>query len=186
MRGRQRVITTVVLLLTLLAGAVIAGLVPSFVARQVGLSVSVRGPVRVTVGLILGMFVVALELGGLRPLALHRQVPQWWGHRYGPVAAAARYGIRLGVGPATILTTWLWWLGWTAGLLGGLGTAAASATGFGSARFATMIAMAWGSPTGTEMAQRVQRLRSLERPVRRVGIAATSAALSAMAITLVS
>lgn len=175
MRGRQRVVTKIVLLTALLVGALFTAGVPAWCVRQFSMSASLR----VGIGLIVGGFAVAFELGGLRPLAVHRQVPQWWGHRYGPVAAAARYGLRLGSGPATILTTWLWWLGWAAGVLGGVGPTIAAAIGFSLARFTTMAVMAWGSPSGTEIAQRVQRLQTLEQPVRRVAIIAANVSLAA-------
>src|SRR5437870_5226589 len=52
----------------------------------------------------------ALDLVGLvDPPSARRQVPQLWGRVLGPRTVATVYGARLGVGPATILTSWAWW-----------------------------------------------------------------------------
>lgn len=41
--------------------------------------------------------------------SVRRQVPQYWGRIFPPRTVAVLYGARLGVGPLTILPTWLWW-----------------------------------------------------------------------------
>jgi hypothetical protein len=82
---------------------------------------------------------VALDLAHVRPPAVGRQVPTLWGQVLAPEVAGMLYGARLGVGPATILATWLWW----AGLLSVIGIgvpagAVASAT-FHAVRVVTTV-----------------------------------------------
>ncbi len=103
---------------------------------------------------------VSLEVFGLRTLALHRQVPQRWGHRYGPVAAAARYGLRMGIGPATILTSWFWWTGEIISALASAQVIVLCSALFAGARFATMYALAWRNPSGVEMSHRIRRVEA--------------------------
>ena len=57
-----------------------------------------------------------MDLSGLRPLATHRQVPREWGRLLGGRAAAVLYGLRLGIGPLTILNSWAWWIGLIVGV----------------------------------------------------------------------
>jgi hypothetical protein len=42
-------------------------------------------------------------------LSIRKQVPQYWGRIFSARVVAVLYGTRLGVGPLTILPTWLWW-----------------------------------------------------------------------------
>ena len=44
-------------------------------------------------------------------LCTRRQVPVEWGRLLPPITVAVLYGGRLGVGPLTILNSWLWWAG---------------------------------------------------------------------------
>ncbi|MGI8793667.1 MAG: hypothetical protein ACR2H3_10900 [Acidimicrobiales bacterium] len=89
----------------------------------------------------------------VRPLAVQRQVPQAWGRLFGAPTAALLYGSRLGPGPLTILSTWLWWTALIVGSsTGAWGGAAVGAT-FGLGRVVVMLAV------GT----RAGRLRRHER-----------------------
>ncbi len=103
--------------------------------------------------------------GRPRPWAVRSQVPQWWGHRYGPWWGSTRYGLRLGFGPATLLNSWLWWAGVVllfcspAKLSIGLGL-------FVFARTFTLFAVSWGVESGSAMARRAKRLDSVANPVR--------------------
>jgi hypothetical protein len=109
--------------------------------------------------------VVLVKKGRPRPWAVRSQVPQWWGHQFGPWWGSARYGLRLGFGPATLLNSWLWWAG--VGILSfspaklsmGLGV-------FVFARTVTMFGMSWGIESGSAMAQRAKRLDGAANPVR--------------------
>jgi hypothetical protein len=90
----------------------------------------------------------------LRPLAVHTQVPQWWGHRYGPWLGSIRYGFRLGLGPATILTTWLWWAGVIGVLPVSFLTTSIGVLTFVVVRAATVLGPSWGVTDGIGMASR--------------------------------
>jgi hypothetical protein len=125
-----------------------------------------------------------LELFGVRTLAIHRQVPQWWGHRYGPLAAAIRYGLRMGIGPATILTSWLWWTGAVVGGLATLRVAMICGLGFALGRFATMFGLAWRQPSGVEMAQRIRHVEAWRSRSRNLSV--VTVALFAFAVAVAS
>lgn len=67
---------------------------------------------------LLASIVVALvadttnqAFGRPKPLTLGKQVPREWGELLEPRVVAALYGARLGLGPSTILSTWMWWSG---------------------------------------------------------------------------
>jgi hypothetical protein len=122
--------------------------------------------------------------GKPRPFAVRSQVPQWWGHRFGPWWGSVRYGLRLGFGPATLLNSWLWWTGvavlftsplW---LLMGLSI-------FVFVRTLTMFAAGWGVSSGTEMAHKAKNLDSATVWVRcGVLFVMLAAAIISLAFTL--
>ncbi len=103
--------------------------------------------------------------GRPRPWAIRSQVPQWWGHKFGPWWGSARYGLRLGFGPATMLNSWLWWAGLfvlffsPAGLSVGVGV-------FVLTRTLTMFAVSWGITSGSAMAKRAKVLDFSRKRVR--------------------
>jgi hypothetical protein len=71
-------------------------------------------------------------------LAVRRQVPQYWGRIFSPQLTAVLYGARLGVGPLTILPTWLWWAAMAVGVSRGPWAGAAAGMSFALARAITM------------------------------------------------
>src|SRR4029078_11442297 len=73
------------------------------------------------------------------PLSVARQVPQLWGRIFSPRVVAVLYGARLGVGPLTILRTWLWWGCFLAGASAGLGWGAVVGALFGAGRVLAML-----------------------------------------------
>lgn len=174
MRGAKKILTVVVLLTSLTASAVIGALIFRAVARTM--------PKNFLVGLqwsALGL-TVAFEVFRIPTLAINRQVPQWWGHRYGALAASGRYGLRMGIGPATILTSWFWWTGAVIGATTSTRLSVSCAVLFAATRFATMLAIAWQNPSGVEMAMRIRRVESWRDRSR---IASTSAmALATIAV----
>lgn len=177
MRGPGKFLTAVVLLTTLTIPAVTLGTVLALVIEAT-LPESLRlGTQWVVLGITL-----ALEVLSVRTLAIHRQVPQWWGHRYGPVAAAARYGLRMGVGPATILSSWFWWTGVVLAAMASVRWSVVSGVVFAASRFATMYALAWRNPTGVEMANRVRTVESWRTRARMLAIAAMVIASGATAL----
>ena len=97
---------------------------------------------------------LALDLLRVPVLSVRSQVPQAWTRLFSVSTAALLYGARLGVGPLTILNTWLWW---PAVLLGGPAAGAA----FGAGRVIVMLVVGrWAEPA---MAERMGRLRRTER-----------------------
>ena len=92
--------------------------------------------------------------GRLRPWALGRQVPQTWGHGRPAELVALRYGLRLGVGPATILTSWLWWAATLTACTQGQRAAALCGTVFAASRTITSWLFAVGITDGRAMSRR--------------------------------
>jgi hypothetical protein len=175
-RGIQRILTMVALLSTLCVSAASFGFIVSLVLQLV--------PDTLRTVLEWGVLCITLllEVFRIRTLAVHRQVPQWWGHQYGPLAAALRYGLRMGVGPATILTSWFWWTGTLIGGLLSPPIAILCGLSFAFARFSTMTGLAWGKPTGVEMAGRIRTVeawRSRSRTIAIVLVALLAAAMAA-------
>src|SRR5688500_7743583 len=124
---------------------------------------------------------VALDAVGPRPLAVRRQVPRTWARAFPPATAAFLYGARLGVGPLTLLPTWLWWAAAVVGAVAGVGWSVAVGAGFGTARVLVMLAAAHGGEA--DMAGRMAAVRRREDGVRRatlwIGALAAAVLLSA-------
>jgi hypothetical protein len=57
----------------------------------------------------LALVAAALDALQVRPPAVRTQVPAYWGRIFDARLVALLYGARLGVGPLTMLPTWLWW-----------------------------------------------------------------------------
>ncbi len=114
-----------------------------------------------------------------RPLAVFRQVPRSWGHRVGPWWAALRYGFRMGFGPATILVSWSWWVGFVLVASAGPISCAIGALVFAGTRTITMALATGDVAGGTAMARRAARLDVL------AGIAAKVLMIVTFAVGLV-
>lgn len=112
---------------------------------------------------------VFARTGRLRPLAVNRQVPQAWGHARRPVVVAARYGFRLGVAPATILTTWVWWAALVLAASVGVAASATVAAVFVVVRTAVTLAVTVGVSDGRAMAARMARVVAARGVVARSG-----------------
>ncbi len=78
----------------------------------------------VVVPIVLGLVAVALDVaaratsgptGAFGPPSVRQQVPVEWGRMFSAPVTAVLYGARLGIGPLTILSTWLWWAALFAG-----------------------------------------------------------------------
>ena len=122
-----------------------------------------RWAVVALVAAALGADVVHVRTGALRPPAVGKQVPREWSRLFSPPTVAVLYGGRLGIGPATILTTWLWWA--VAVLAASQGVWASTAVGgaFGLVRTGVMVALAeW---VRLAAAPRMARVRALETAV---------------------
>lgn len=120
--------------------------------------------------------VAALRLGRPRPPSVGRQVPQLWSRLFAPPVVAVLYGARLGIGPATVLPTWLWWAAFVLGASAGPLVAAVAGGVFGVARGLSLAAAAaWLRP---DAPARMGRLRGLEQPAAAALLVGALAALA--------
>lgn len=114
--------------------------------------------------------IVAAVLDALRvpTLAVRNQVPQYWGRIFPPRTVAVLYGARLGVGPLTLLPTWLWWAAIVIGASRGPWIGAATGATFAVARTVTM----WVAGT---------RARALDGADHKIRVAIAALSLVALA-----
>jgi hypothetical protein len=96
---------------------------------------------------------VVLDASCVPALSIRRQVPQLWGRIFPAPTVAVLYGARLGVGPLTILRTWLWWSALVVGASAGPWWSAAVGATFGLGRVAAML----GAGTRAGALQRDER-----------------------------
>ncbi len=165
MRRQLRPVLALVLLGTgLLANLPLVGV--SLVLREWQVAWGVSESWAATAIVVAALFDFVLTAWGRpRPPAVRSQVPQWWGHSYGPWWASARYGLRLGLGPATILNSWFWW----AGVLALCPSPRALSVGLATfvvLRTLSMFAVSWGVKSGSAMAARARVLDALAKPIR--------------------
>ena len=114
----------------------------------------------------LALDVVARLTGRPRPLAVQRQVPQEWGRILGARVSAVLYGARLGVGPLTILTSWLWWAAMIVAASHGPWAGAAAGATFHLARTVTMLLAVAGA--GQSMSARMAAVQRGDAPAATV------------------
>ena len=122
---------------------------------------------------------VARRTGRLRPPAIRKQVPLAWGRLLGVRTAALLYGARLGVGPLTILPTWLWWAATAVTVTLGPWWAAAAGALFHLTRTVTMVTAVWGAERS--MSERMALVRRGDAPVATAIAVAVGAWLAVMA-----
>ncbi len=84
---------------------------------------------------------LVLDMVGVQPFSTLRQVPRLWGRIFSARTVAVLYGARLGVGPLTILRTWLWWAALIAGASASPTWSTVVGIVFGAARIAVMLAV---------------------------------------------
>lgn len=179
MRGALRIQVVTILALAGAATGALAGLLAGVVWWWVGLPAA-------TTNLALGMagVVAAVEIVGRpSPPAVRRQVPQLWGRLFGPRTVALLYGARLGVGPATILPTWLWWGAFLVGAACGPWVGAAVGAVFAVARIATTQLAVAGPTEGVAMSRRLSAVRRLDRPVTLAGAFAVGTVVVLLALS---
>ena len=80
-----------------------------------------------------------VRTGRLTPLSVGRQVPVEWGRLFDPRVVAVLYGARLGVGPLTMLSTWLWWAATLGAAMVGIAESVVVATAFGGIRLLVTV-----------------------------------------------
>lgn len=163
MRPALQPFAIVVFAMSAFAGGAVPGIITALVWDRLDL-----GRVGVVAAGVLGVVSIAGDLAWskgsrwARPLAVFRQVPRDFGHRFGPWKAAVRYGLRMGFGPATILVSWVWWAAFVIGVATGVGSIAAGSLAFAFARSASMYAATFGVRDGSQMARRNRRIEAAE------------------------
>jgi hypothetical protein len=130
----------------LLGSAVATGGLVGFASGVLGLIVglpAVAEPVtRVVVAAALLADLGYLLWGRPRPWAVNRQIPVEWSDLFSPATVAMLYGARLGVGPLTILPSWLWWASMVVAAATGPGVSAAAGLTFAAVRVLVMVIVA--------------------------------------------
>lgn len=124
----------------LVASATAAGGLVGFALGAVALAVPLDERARPVVAVALAALALGGDAARLRPPALHRQVPQAWGRLLEPEVVAVLYGARMGIGPATILRTWLWWAGSLAAALAGPWWSTLAGALYGAAALGLVVA----------------------------------------------
>ncbi len=170
-RGRQRAVVALVLCGAATASGALAGFVAGLAAVPVP-------PVPLwAAAAVLAVAAIADGVGRPRPVSVRRQVPQAWSRLFAPATVALLYGGRLGVGPLTVLNTWLWWAMLAIGALAGVVPAVAAAATFGLVRgVVTAAAGMWLAPSAP------RRMRWLRGADAATGRACAGAALVAGAV----
>lgn len=169
-RGAQRVVVLSVFVLAgVSTGALAGGLLGALWAAS---PLPALGPAATLAAAALA---AALDVARVRPPAARSQVPQLWGRLFGPSTVAVLYGARLGIGPLTMLPTWLWWAATLVGSSHGAAAGAVAGAAFHLARTATLLAAVAGADRS--MPARMAGIQRAERPVRAV-VAAAAVALA--------
>jgi hypothetical protein len=116
-----------------------------------------------------------------RPWSVRSQVPRLWGHESGPWWAAARYGLRLGLGPATILNSWMWWGAMAVTAMQSLGDVVLVTVVFVVIRSIVTFSVSSGVRNGSDMAKRMSAIAGYDSTVRvAVAVIAGAIGFSAM------
>jgi hypothetical protein len=180
-RGPRRLRVLVVLGLSSAAAAAAVGVL----AGLVGVALGGPPPGVIVVGVVIaaaGADVARARWGRPVPWSVGRQVPVAWSRLFEPEVAAALYGLRLGVGPLTILSSWLWWAAFAIGASAGPVAGAVAGVAFALARTTVTAAVAsTGAADGTTMAHRVRGLARIEGRVAVVAAASIVVAAAALA-----
>lgn len=160
-RGRLRTQLFFILLLSATASGALVGFVG-------GVALA---PLRVdSTNVIVALLLIALVgdlsnqyTGRPRPVTLGTQVPREWRELLDPKVVAGLYGLRLGIGPATILSTWMWWAGALAAGLAGVWMSVMFGALFGATRIvSTAVATRRAEVVGHSTW--FGRLRTWQRP----------------------
>jgi hypothetical protein len=179
-RGRRWGIT--VTAFALAAGA--AGAALGAVLGAAGGLVGISAPARMgLLGIAVAVAVVVDVVPGLRAPGPRRQVNEAWLHRYRGWAYGAGFGLQLGLGVTTIVSTAaVYATGAAAFLAGSAAAGAAVGAAFGLARAATLLA-AGGVDEPRALSVLDRRLHAWERPARVAALVA-EAALVALAVAI--
>jgi sulfite exporter TauE/SafE len=179
-RGRRWGITVTAFALAATAAGAGLGAVLGAFGGLVDLSAAAR------TGLLAAAVAVAVAVDlapGLRAPGPRRQVNEAWLHRYRGWVYGAGFGVQLGLGVTTIVSTAAVYATGAAAFLAGSAAAGALVGGaFGAARAATLLA-AGGVDEPAALAALDRRLVAWERPARIAALAA-EAALVALAVAV--
>ncbi len=93
--------------------------------------------------------VASVRFGRPTPFSVGKQVPVEWGRMFDPRVVAVLYGARLGVGPLTMLSTWLWWAATIGAALTSVLASVVAAAVFGVVRMVVTVAAShWADNAG--------------------------------------
>lgn len=98
-----------------------------------------------------------------QPLSVRRQVPRLWARVFPLAGATILYGLRLGVGPFTILRSWFWWAGAVLAASTGAWSSAAAGALFGVVRISIQLLAVLGADAA--MPERMREVQRLERSI---------------------
>jgi sulfite exporter TauE/SafE len=181
-RGRRWGITVTAFGLGATGAGAVLGAVLGATGSLAGLPASVAFA---ALAAALAVAVVVDAVPGLHAPGPRRQVNEQWLHSYRGWVYGLGFGVQLGLGVTTIVSTAAVYATGAAALLAGSASAGALVgAAFGAARAATLLASARvREPRGLALLDR--RLDAWERPVRIAAIAAQSALLAAaLALTV--
>jgi hypothetical protein len=122
---------------------------------------------------------LGLWRGRPQPPSVRSQVPAAWSDLFVPPVVALLYGARLGVGPLTILPTWLWWAAFGLGAWHGPLPSAGVGIAFALARAVSVLGL--GMWVRTQAPRRMARLRAMEQAAAWVVLAVIAAASAVVA-----
>ena len=123
------------------------------------------------------------DLSPLRPPTLRRQVDEQWLGRYRGWVYGGGFGLQLGAGVLTVVTTWsVYLVAVLAALSGSVGAGAVLGAVFGTARALPVLAMA-GASTAAAVAGTMRRVAAA---ARRVETATSALLVLAAAVTSVA
>jgi len=179
-RGRRWGITVTAFALAAVAAGAGLGAALGAAGGFVAVSATARTEL---LGLVVAGAVVADVVPGMHTPGPRRQVNESWLHRYRGWVYGAGFGLQLGLGVATIVSTAaVYATGAAAFLAGSAAAGAAVGATFGLARAATLLA-AGGVDEPRALAVLDRRLETWERPARLAALAA-EAALIALAVVV--
>lgn len=137
-RGRTRWVVAAILIGSGTATAALVGLATGLTLQFVP-AANMETLIALTLAAVLAD-IAMLRFGRPKPLSIGRQVPVEWGRLFDPRVVALLYGARLGVGPLTMLSTWLWWAATIGAALTSVGTSVMIALVFGIVRLVITVA----------------------------------------------
>jgi hypothetical protein len=170
----------------LLVSVTFSAMVFGFVVGLIGMIFHPSHLSPILLGSLAVAALVADEVGRrwrpLKPLAVGKQVPREWGIVFSPEIVSVLYGLRLGIAPLTILASWVWWVAIIAGAFYGPWFSALIGVTFGVSRV-VVSELATARTTTNTMAERMGKVRVVERPLRVIGALSMVFAVTMLTVT---